>query len=87
MRGSSYLAGLHEAIATRVTMLVRKVGIADKFVITGGIGRSVGLVSNIERRLDGLKVTLPQEPMIVGALGAALFALGRASKKATVTTT
>jgi activator of 2-hydroxyglutaryl-CoA dehydratase len=68
-------------IATRVTALVRKVGIADKFVITGGIGRNVGLVSKIEQRLDGLKVTLPQEPMIVGAMGAALFALDRAKKK------
>jgi hypothetical protein len=32
--------------------------------------------------LDGLKVTLPQEPMIVGAVGAALFAHDRARKKA-----
>ena len=75
------LAGLHEAIATRVTALVKKVGIADKLVITGGIGRNVGLVSRIEERLGGLKVTLPQEPMIVGALGAALFALDRSRKK------
>ena len=44
-RKEDILAGLHEAIATRVTALVRKVGIADKFVITGGIGRNVGLVS------------------------------------------
>ena len=81
-RKEDILAGLHEAIATRVTMLVRKVGIADKFVITGGIGRNVGLVSKIENRLDGLKVTLPQEPMIVGAVGAALLALDRARKAA-----
>ncbi len=81
-RKEDILAGLHEAIATRVTMLVRKVGIADKFVITGGIGRNVGLVSKIEQRLDGLKVTLPQEPMIVGAVGAALFALDRARNEA-----
>jgi predicted CoA-substrate-specific enzyme activase len=80
-RKEDILAGLHESIATRVTALVRKVGIADKFVITGGIGRNVGLVSRIEGKLGGLKVTLPQEPMIVGAVGAALFALDRASKE------
>ena len=79
-RKEDILAGLHESIANRVTALVKKVGIADKFVITGGIGRNVGLVSKIEQRVDGLKVTLPQEPMIVGALGAALFALDRAKK-------
>jgi (R)-2-hydroxyacyl-CoA dehydratese activating ATPase len=52
-------------------------------VITGGIGRNVGLVSRIEERLDGVKITLPQEPMIVGAVGAALFAVDRARKKST----
>jgi serine/threonine protein kinase len=46
------------------------------------IGRNVGLVSEIEERLDGLKVILPQEPMIVGALGATLFALDRAKEPA-----
>ena len=62
---------LHESIATRVMALVSKVGIADKFVISGGIGRNVALVKLIEGKLEGLKVTLPQEPMIVGAVGAA----------------
>ena len=82
-RKEDILAGLHQAIATRVTALVKKVGIADKFAITGGIGRNVGLVSRIEQKLDGLKVALPEEPMIVGALGAALFALDLARKKST----
>jgi predicted CoA-substrate-specific enzyme activase len=79
-RKEDILAGLHEAIAKRVLALVKRVGIADKFVITGGIGRNVGLVSRIEKGLDGLKITLPQEPMIAGAVGAALFALDRARK-------
>jgi predicted CoA-substrate-specific enzyme activase len=75
------LAGLHEAIASRVMAVVKKVGMADKFAITGGIGRNVGLVSKIEQKAGGLKVTLPEEPMIVGAMGAALIALDRARKK------
>jgi predicted CoA-substrate-specific enzyme activase len=75
------LNGLHEAIAGRVMPLVKKVGIADKFVISGGIGRNVGLVRKIEARLDGLKANLPQEPMIVGAVGAALLALDLARKR------
>jgi (R)-2-hydroxyacyl-CoA dehydratese activating ATPase len=74
------LAGLHEAVARRVTGIVQKVGIADEFVISGGIGRNVGLVSRIET-LAGAKVTLPEEPMIVGAVGAAMFAFDRAKKK------
>jgi activator of 2-hydroxyglutaryl-CoA dehydratase len=80
-RKEDILAGLHEAVAKRVFALVKRVGIADKFVITGGIGRNVGLVTRIEKSLDGLKITLPQEPMIVGAVGAALFAFDRAKKE------
>jgi hypothetical protein len=49
-------------------------------VISGGIGRNVGLVSRIEK-IAGSKVTLPEEPMIVGAVGAAMFALDRAKKE------
>ena len=75
------LNGLHESIANRVMALVKKVGIADKFVISGGIGRNVALVQKIEARLGGLKVNLPQEPMIVGAVGAALFAEDQARRK------
>jgi predicted CoA-substrate-specific enzyme activase len=81
-RKEDILNGLHESIANRVMALVKKVGIADKFVVSGGIGRNVALVKKIEARLDGLKVNLPPEPMIVGAVGAALFALDRAKKKA-----
>jgi predicted CoA-substrate-specific enzyme activase len=80
-RKEDILNGLHEAIANRVMALVKKVGIADKFVISGGIGRNVGLVQKIEARLEGLQVNLPPEPMIVGAVGAALFALDLAKKK------
>jgi hypothetical protein len=65
--------------AYRVIALVKK-GFADNFVISGGIRRNVGLVMKIEARLDGLKINLPVEPMIVGAVGAALFAIDRAKK-------
>ena len=79
------LAGLHEAISQRVVALLRRVGIEEKFVITGGVARNVGVVTRIEEKLGGVKVTIPEEPMIAGAVGAALFAFDRARKKPTVT--
>ena len=79
------LAGLHEAISQRVVALLRRVGLGEKFVITGGVARNVGVVTRIEEKLGGVKVTLPAEPMIAGAVGAALFAFDRARKKHTVT--
>ena len=79
------LAGLHEAISQRVVALLRRVGIEEKFVITGGVARNVGVVTRIGEKLGGVKVTIPAEPMIAGAVGAALFAFDRARKKPTVT--
>jgi predicted CoA-substrate-specific enzyme activase len=76
------LAGLHEVISQRVMTLLKRVGIEDKFVITGGIARNVGVVTRIGEKLDGIEISVPPEPQIAGAVGAALFALDRAKKKA-----
>jgi activator of 2-hydroxyglutaryl-CoA dehydratase len=42
----------------------------------------VGVIVKIEEKLGGIKITIPAGPQIAGALGAALFALDRARKKA-----
>jgi predicted CoA-substrate-specific enzyme activase len=74
------LAGLHEAISHRVVTLLKRVGIEDTFVITGGVARNVGVVSRVEQKLGGIKITIPPEPQIAGAVGAALIAFDRARK-------
>ena len=76
------LAGLNEVISQRALTLLKRVGIAEKFVITGGIGRNVGVVTKLGEKLDGIKITIPAEPQIAGAVGAALFAFDRAKKEA-----
>jgi predicted CoA-substrate-specific enzyme activase len=77
------LAGLHKAITQRVMTLLKRVGIKEKFVITGGIGKNVGVVTKLGEQLGGIKITVPEEPQIAGAVGAALFAFDRAKKKGT----
>jgi predicted CoA-substrate-specific enzyme activase len=77
------LAGLHKAITKRVMTLLRNVGIEEKFVITGGISKNVGVVTEIGEQLGGIEITIPTEPQIVGAVGAALFAFDRTRKKGT----
>jgi predicted CoA-substrate-specific enzyme activase len=67
------VAGLHEAIAERVYDLLRRVGVEKDFVISGGIAKNIGVVSKIEKKV-GLKILIPDEPQIVGAIGAALLA-------------
>jgi predicted CoA-substrate-specific enzyme activase len=68
------IAGLHEAIATRVYGMVRRLKIEREVALTGGGAKNVGLVKAIEARL-GFPVLLPPEPLLTGAIGAAL--LGR----------
>jgi len=72
------LAGLHATVVNRVHTLLRRVGIEPDFAITGGIAKNIGVVQRLEEKL-GLKSRLPEEPQIVGALGAALFAYDRVS--------
>ncbi|MEE8470955.1 MAG: acyl-CoA dehydratase activase [Dehalococcoidia bacterium] len=78
------LAGLHEAIATRCLNLLRRVTIREDFAITGGIAKNSGMVAKLGEKV-GMEPLLCQDPQIVGALGAAIFAEERfheASKEA-----
>jgi len=70
---SEILSGIHEAIASRVFALLQRVGIERDFVITGGIAKNLGVVKKVAEKV-GLEPLISQEPQIVGALGAALFA-------------
>jgi activator of 2-hydroxyglutaryl-CoA dehydratase len=67
------LAGLHDAVSRRVITLLKKVAIAPELAITGGIAKNIGMVKSLERKLD-MRLLISDEPQIIGALGAALFA-------------
>jgi predicted CoA-substrate-specific enzyme activase len=68
------VAGLHEAFAGRVVNMVRNLGIEKDVVVTGGGAKNIGLIKAIEDKV-GFPVLVPPEPLLTGALGAAL--LGR----------
>ena len=67
------LGGLCRAAAERVSKLAHHVGLAAPVTLTGGVAKNPGFRSALEGLL-GLKVEVPQEPQLVGALGAALLA-------------
>jgi len=73
------LAGLHEAIASRSYNLLKRVSIQKDFTITGGIAKNKGMVAKIRERV-GLEPLLCEDPQLMGALGAALFAAERCDK-------
>jgi activator of 2-hydroxyglutaryl-CoA dehydratase len=66
------LAGIHEAIATRVHGMAQRVKIEREVVVTGGCAKNVGLVRALEGKI-GYAVLVPKEPLLTGALGAALI--------------
>jgi len=67
-------AAYHLAMVDRIIDLLTKVGIEKDFVITGGVAKNIGIVSRLERNL-GIKPLEPKlDPILAGAIGAALFA-------------
>ena len=68
------VAGLHDAIAIRVVGMVRRLKIEPDVVFTGGVAKNIGVVNAMKENL-GCEVSVPEDPLLSGALGAAL--LGR----------
>ncbi|MFW9799020.1 MAG: acyl-CoA dehydratase activase [Candidatus Thorarchaeota archaeon] len=67
-------AGLHYAMATKVTSLAKRVGIAEPVGLTGGVARNVAFRKVLSETL-GVSLWVPREPQLSGALGAAILAL------------
>lgn len=67
------LAGIHNAMASKIVTLVIRVGLAPDCAVTGGGAMDIGLVKAIGAEL-GTDVFVPDEPRITAALGAALIA-------------
>ena len=66
------VAGLHNAIAGRVVKMARRLKIEPDVVFTGGVAKNIGMVSAMKENL-GLEVLVPKEPLLTGAIGAAIL--------------
>lgn len=66
--------GVCGAIANKAYGLLRRVGLEPDFMMTGGVAKNPGVVRAVEQKL-GAKLYICEEPEIVGATGAALYAL------------
>jgi len=76
---ANLVAGVHESIATRVYSLVRKLQIEKDIAVTGGGAKNIGLVKALGAKF-GSPVLVPPEPLITGALGAALLGKEKCEK-------
>jgi len=70
-------AGINEAIAARLSSLVRKVGLEEEVSVSGGCAKNQGLMHALEKKLGVEVKPLNMDPQIIGALGAALIARRR----------
>lgn len=77
---SQILAGLCDGVAEQVKSLIRRLGLEEEFVVSGGISKNIGVVQRLEQKL-GVTAHICFEPQIVGAVGAALFATDFLKKK------
>jgi predicted CoA-substrate-specific enzyme activase len=68
------LGAVLRAIARRTVALSARVGVIPPLVMTGGVAKNIGMVKYIEREVQ-TQVFVPREPQIVGAIGAAIFAV------------
>ena len=67
-------AAYHAAMADRIVDLLTRVGIEKDFVTTGGVAKNAGVVQRLERILGIKPLTPKMDPILAGAMGAALFA-------------
>jgi len=66
------VAGLHDAVASRAVGMLRRLKIEPDVVFTGGVAQNIGVVKAVRENL-GREVFIPQDPLISGAMGAALL--------------
>jgi predicted CoA-substrate-specific enzyme activase len=66
------IAGVHRSLADRVARMVKRLKLQKEVILTGGGGKNKGLVKALSEQLD-CEILVPQEPLITGALGAALL--------------
>ncbi len=65
--------GVHLAIANRIAALAERVGSESPAVMTGGVAKNPAARKALEDRF-GIRLLVPEEPQLAGALGAALIA-------------
>jgi len=64
---------IHDAIASRVSSMVRRIPIENDVALVGGVANNAAIVDVMKKHL-GVDIVVPENPQFVSALGAALSA-------------
>jgi len=75
------IAGIHKAIGERLMGMVAAIGVKKPVALTGGVAKNQCIVNVLSKSLEE-SIFCPDEPQIVGAIGAAIFAMNYFNDKA-----
>ena len=63
---------INDAVASRITSMVRKVGFEKEIALIGGVAYNIGFIKSLETDLKE-KIIIPEDPEYISAYGAALI--------------
>lgn len=67
------IKGIHSSIASRLYSMINRMKVFPPYIMTGGVAKNSGVVDELARFLNE-EIYIPEEPQIVGAVGAAILA-------------
>lgn len=65
---------IHDAMASRIASIIRRIGVNEDIVMIGGVGSNPGFISAMKRELKVDSIYIPDEPQFGAAVGAAVVA-------------
>ncbi len=65
---------IHDAIASRIVSMIRRIGVNPDIVVIGGVAYNPGFVTALQRDLAVDKIYIPEAPEFGAAVGAAAVA-------------
>ena len=65
---------IHDAMASRIVSMIRRIGVNPDIAMIGGLGRNPGFVDALKRELGVDTIYIPEDPEFSAAVGAALVA-------------
>jgi predicted CoA-substrate-specific enzyme activase len=71
------VAGIHRAAALRIAAMGNTLGFKRGVMLSGGVSKNLGIKKFLEEKI-AMEIITPEEPQLVGAIGAALLAQSEA---------
>jgi benzoyl-CoA reductase subunit D len=65
---------IHDAMASRIVSMIRRIGVNEEVVMMGGVGRNPGFIDAMNQELKLENIRIPEEPEYGEAVGAAIVA-------------